>query len=336
MSTLKEIAKAAKVSEGTVSRVLSGKIRGERGETPKKIKLILELVKKMDYRPNASARAMARQRTFNIGVVMGNTSQHLTSNLAAYIYSIGINDHLREHGYMLMHIPLELELSDASPESRAFNEQILEGLIVIGCPYHDIEERVRALAPQVLWLDGNVYREHNCIRRDEVHAGYVVATKLLERNPRSLIWCGPKSDPHYSLGKRLEGVRKACAERGATLVEPFAVYDTPCPADFPALCRGAGLVACDYLSAQKVSHALTQQRMIFGIDYFIASCDNDPNLPMKWPGLSSVMVDRLALGREAARHLLQMIEEKTPMASLTMRHDWVAGETAGELTTSAR
>lgn len=66
--TIEDIANALGCSKTTVSRSLSGKGRiGE--ETRRKI---LEYAKSCDYRPNAAAKALAEQKTFNIGVVLPN------------------------------------------------------------------------------------------------------------------------------------------------------------------------------------------------------------------------------------------------------------------------
>ena len=63
--TIDDIARALGISKTTVSRAISGK--GRVGlETKKKV---LEFIEEHDYKPNMMARALASQKTFNIGVV---------------------------------------------------------------------------------------------------------------------------------------------------------------------------------------------------------------------------------------------------------------------------
>lgn len=64
--TINEIARMARVSKGTVSKILNNK-PGIGAETRKRV---LDLVRHLDYTPNSSARALAVQRTNNIGLIV--------------------------------------------------------------------------------------------------------------------------------------------------------------------------------------------------------------------------------------------------------------------------
>src|SRR5690554_1871285 len=64
--TINEIARIARVSKGTVSKILNNK-PGIGAETRKRV---LDLVRHLDYTPNSSARALAVQRTNNIGLIV--------------------------------------------------------------------------------------------------------------------------------------------------------------------------------------------------------------------------------------------------------------------------
>jgi LacI family transcriptional regulator len=70
--TIKDIAEMAKVSKGTVSRVLNegpgvGKDTRQR---------VLKLIESLDFHPNASARGLAARRTNTIGFVIPHTSRY--------------------------------------------------------------------------------------------------------------------------------------------------------------------------------------------------------------------------------------------------------------------
>jgi hypothetical protein len=64
--TINSIAKIAKVSKGTVSRVLNN----ERGVGEKTRARILKLIKELNYKPSAIARSLVSLKTNNIGIVM--------------------------------------------------------------------------------------------------------------------------------------------------------------------------------------------------------------------------------------------------------------------------
>ena len=63
--TIKDVAKAAGVSIQTVSRVINNR-PDVASETRKRIQRIITEV---DYRPNAIARSLSTQRTYNFGLV---------------------------------------------------------------------------------------------------------------------------------------------------------------------------------------------------------------------------------------------------------------------------
>lgn len=64
--TLKDIAKIAKVSRGTIDRVIHGRGKVSK-ETYKKVKLILD---KIDYKPNLIAQTLRKGKLFKIAVLM--------------------------------------------------------------------------------------------------------------------------------------------------------------------------------------------------------------------------------------------------------------------------
>jgi len=71
MSSIKEIARRAKISIGTVDRVLHNRGRVAK-ETEERIK---EIIKEINYKPNIFARNLKLRKTFAFGVLMPKTDQ---------------------------------------------------------------------------------------------------------------------------------------------------------------------------------------------------------------------------------------------------------------------
>ena len=76
--TIYDVAREAKVSMATVSRVLNGN-PNVKPETRKKVKDIIE---RLDYRPNAVARGLASKKTTTVGVIIPDISNLYYSSLA--------------------------------------------------------------------------------------------------------------------------------------------------------------------------------------------------------------------------------------------------------------
>jgi LacI family transcriptional regulator len=74
--TIKDIAALARVSKGTVSKVLN-EGHGVGADTRRRI---LKLIDDLDYQPNAAAQGLASRRTYNIGVIIPHTGNYSMSS----------------------------------------------------------------------------------------------------------------------------------------------------------------------------------------------------------------------------------------------------------------
>jgi DNA-binding LacI/PurR family transcriptional regulator len=79
-----EIARRAGVSRSTVSYVLTGK-RAVSEATRQRIQAVID---ELDYRPNASARALKEGRTRTLGLVIPPASQRLTDMQLSFVASV--------------------------------------------------------------------------------------------------------------------------------------------------------------------------------------------------------------------------------------------------------
>ncbi|GAB4512693.1 MAG: LacI family DNA-binding transcriptional regulator [Anaerolineae bacterium] len=89
--SISDVAKAAGVSNATVSRVLNGSDHPVAEEVRQKV---LKVAEELGYRPNLIARGLRTEQTLTIGIIVENI-------LSPFIPPItrGIHDYLWEHGY---------------------------------------------------------------------------------------------------------------------------------------------------------------------------------------------------------------------------------------------
>jgi len=116
MATIKDVAKLAKVSVATVSRVLneSSKVSDSARES------VLAAMQQLAYRPNANARALVNQASDTIGLLVGDVSDPFFGALAKAVETVA-----RESG---KHLLIGNGLYDAEKE-----RQELELLISKRC-----------------------------------------------------------------------------------------------------------------------------------------------------------------------------------------------------------
>ena len=110
--TIYDVAREAKVSMATVSRVVNGNANVKQ-ETKEKVEAVIE---RLGYRPNSVARGLASRRTTTIGGVIPDVTDHYFAELAR-----GIDDVAAMYHYQII-----LANSD---ESDTKELQVLENLL---------------------------------------------------------------------------------------------------------------------------------------------------------------------------------------------------------------
>jgi len=125
MATIKDVAKNAEVSIGTVSNY----INGTRVVTPSTAKKIQQAIDSLGFTPNASARNLKTSSSSNeIGVVLPNTYDSYYSNILA-----GLEKELTESGYTIsLSLTNDIPENEISILNRLLSKNIC-GLITITC-----------------------------------------------------------------------------------------------------------------------------------------------------------------------------------------------------------
>ena len=185
--TIYDVAREAGVSMATVSRVVNGN-KNVKENTRKKV---LEVIDRLDYRPNAVARGLASKKTTTVGVVIPNITNSYFSTLAK-----GIDDIAEMYKYnIVLANSDEDDDKEVSVVNTLFSKQV-DGIIFMG--YHLTEkirsEFSRSRTPVV--LAGTVDVEHQ------------LPNFLAKRNKKIAFVCGPLVDDIN--GKiRLSGYKSA-------------------------------------------------------------------------------------------------------------------------------
>ena len=209
--TIYDVAREAGVSMATVSRVVNGN-KNVKENTRKKV---LEVIERLDYRPNAVARGLASKKTTTVGVVIPNITNSYFSTLAK-----GIDDIAEMYKYnIVLANSDEDDDKEVSVVNNLFSKQV-DGIIFMG--YHLTEkirsEFSRSRTPVV--LAGTVDVEHQLpsVNIDYKNATADAVRHLLKRNKKIAFVSGPLVDDIN--GKiRLVGYKEALKEAGVNYSE---------------------------------------------------------------------------------------------------------------------
>ena len=142
MATLHDIAKEAGVSIPTVSRILSPNNNGPRPASVKTETLVRQIAKKLNYSPNASARALSTQRTRNIGIMW---DKRMDSPEEAIFWSPvlrGIMAGCKKAGYECMVSVEDYRTPKGFEMPRGFRERSVDG-VILTYPLGDTDQEVQ-------------------------------------------------------------------------------------------------------------------------------------------------------------------------------------------------
>lgn len=124
--TLSDVAKAAGVSTGTVSRVLNQRA-GPIQISPETTQHVLEVAARLGYRPNPFASALRTQKTGVLGVILRDIGDPFLSLLAQEIGSAA-----RARGANLLFAHAEYDLDLAGRTLAFMHSHWFDGLLLVG------------------------------------------------------------------------------------------------------------------------------------------------------------------------------------------------------------
>ena len=219
--TMKDVAREAGVSPGTVSRALNGIPVREDSRLR-----IEEAVRKLDYKVNTYARGLKIQHTYQITVIVPDCLNPFFSSFVHYVEAA-----LYERGYYMI-----LCCSGEIPEKeeRYINiasQNQSEGIILLS--YADIN---RISFPNIPLVSFDRFFYNNFaphVAADNLQGGILATKKLIEFGCKQPAFVRCRSRYPSEADKRMEGYLQVCLEEGLTPMICDKIDDM----DFPASLR---------------------------------------------------------------------------------------------------
>lgn len=181
--TIYDVAREARVSMATVSRVVNGN-QNVKPETRNKVN---EVIKKLNYRPNAVARGLASKRTTTVGVIIPDISNVYYSQLAR-----GLEDIATMYKY---HSIISNSDNDSEKEKEIFNNLLskqVDGIIFLGGTIsEEIKELINQSSVPVVVSGTNGKDDHVAsVNIDFEKAAEEVTQQLIEQGAKSFALVG--------------------------------------------------------------------------------------------------------------------------------------------------
>jgi LacI family transcriptional regulator len=315
VATIKDIARVAGVSVTTVSRALNGYSDVNENTRQK----IIEIAKQLNYSPNTLARSLVMNKSKTIGLLVSGLKRESSKDNFTFEVLAGVNQYVGETDYDMILFSTNSTKQREKTYTQLCRERRVDGAILQGIRIDDpyLQEVVESDIPCVL-IDIPIESET---------VGYVTTDNVLgaKKAVQHLIDIGHKNiamvngyEFAFVSQKRLEGYRQALLEANLPfcthwvvdgkfeeeIAEEKALKLLKQYPEITAFFCASDLMALGVINAvKKLDKSVPEDIAVIGYDdIFLASYST--------PALSTVAQNIFAMGYEAAKLLIEMLEGK--------------------------
>ncbi len=308
-SNIRDVAAYAGVAASTVSRVLNGR-EADRHTSEETRKKILSAAKELNYTPNINARRLFSQKSNVIGLVMPsyerNRKHALTDHHLAGIFS-GIEESLNGTDYRLLIVFNDEHFESRKEYISLFTEHAIDGMLIWG-PYYGqrfgTEISQRGYPAVFITPPGHDLDQCNYIIHDYESSGRLALEYTIERGHRKILWAGASRS--NAVSEIIEqGFAKVPGE--FELISEYGDFSRECGRKI-ASCSRQKYPEITAIIAANAEVAAGMQDIYDGKNPEIIVCDSVEESNMT--DNVRICVDDVTLGRQAVRHLLDMIDNK--------------------------
>lgn len=313
--TIKDVAQKANVSISTVSRVLSDSPKISE-QTKRHVR---KAIKELGYHANLTARSLVQQSTKTIGIVMKNSSSEALHTTFLPEVLGGITAVTSKHEFSIRLATGESEGEIFQDVTKMVQGKQVDGVIVLYSKKDDpvIKYLMDSQIPFVIL--GRPTKDVNKIAfvdNDNIQAAMDATNYIVQLGHKRIAYIG--DDTKFEVAKlRFTGFRQAILENELELQENFIKYiNGNYEEGFEAVKdlmsipnRPTAIVLSDDINALIVLSALSNLAIKVPEDVSIISFNNSTIARITYPRLTTVDVQVYQLGQEAAKAIIEQINE---------------------------
>ena len=308
--TIYDVAREANVSMATVSRV----VNGNQNVKPATRKKVLEVIERLEYRPNAVARGLASKKTTTVGVIIPDISNNLYAELAR-----GIEDIATMYRYNIIlansdqNEGKELTLLDTM-----LSKQV-DGIVMMSDKVTKNIQDSMDHAPVPIVLAGSVdeFKEVPSVNIDYFEAAYEAVKVLINNGHKRIAFVsGPMS---YTITQyKLAAYKKALEDAGLVVDESLIVseegtYDSGL-ASYEEMSQVESAPTAYFAGSDELAigiiHGVQDAGKQVPTDIEVISFENSKLARMVRPQLSSVVLPLYDIGAVAMRLLTKLMNKE--------------------------
>lgn len=310
MATIKEVARRAQVSVGTVSHVLSGTV-----PVSKRLReRVLDVIQKLDYHPNHVARSLKIRRTKLMGMVIGNLGDPLFPPLVR-----GAEDAAWRENYLLITVNSGDQVERERELLKVLRSRRVDGILLAAVTDRDADH-IRALKESgvpIVCLDRDIPALGlDCVVVDNAGAARECVAHLIAAGHRRIGMLNGGLEAPIAR-ERLDGYRKALEDASLPFDETLAEcagfdIDEGFQAAGRLLAHSdppTAIFAAGFTLAVGLLRALREANLRYPEDVAIAVFDDPHWSEALRPRLTAIRQPMYEMGRAAVELLLKRMEE---------------------------
>ena len=317
--TIEHIAKKAKVSVMTVSRVLnnSGPVAPETAEKIKKI------VKDLNYHPNLIARSLSSRRTMTIGVLIPKTEKLFLDNYIAQILS-GVTDVAQANNYRITIIPLNHSGEEKIDYLNYVRSKLFDGLILLKAKINDpnVSKLAESGFPSVMVNYRKQGSNFNYVDSENVGGAELAVEHLYSKGHRKIAFVAGSMD-EVNARDRLKGYKNVLRKYKLPFKDEYVIYgdfnrETAHKESKKLLSlrnRPTAIFCSDDYMALGVIEQIKNYKLSVPKDIAIVGFDNIEIGEFSKPALTTVKQPMYEIGKKSSEALLALIKKvkKSPL-----------------------
>jgi len=329
--SIRDVAKEVGVSITTVSRALNGY-----PDVSEKTKArILETVERLEYAPDAKARAMGSKETITIGLLLSNLA-HTDANGFVYGNMCGVYQACSEFDCEFVLLVTQSEHQKMQSFGQLCGKNNLSGIVVTGLrsddPYY--EEMIRSDIPCALIDIENAGKMKCTVTIDNVAASQEAVNYLISQGHKHIAMLNGREVADVSI-HRYAGYKGALMEHGLVLPRDYVRY-----CDFEegkAYTQALELLnkypeitaffcASDVMALGAI-RAVTKTGRIVPKDVSVFGFDDIPVSQYVYRGISTVKQEPREIGYVAGQAVYKMIQGEAVEPRIVLPHKLLIRET---------
>ena len=215
--TIEDVAREARVSRQTVSRAINNKAEIS-SDTQNRV---LEAVEKLGYRPSRMAQGLVTQRTYTVGLVVGDITNPFFPEIAR-----GVLDAAQLRGYNVFLCNTDGNLQQEFRILQSLADHAVDGIIIY--PSYDSDDNLKTFVEQYqrpLVLVNHFFKHPRVsnVMVDNQGGAKLAVDYLVSKGHTAISMLTGVQNPSRDRVRRIHGFRQALAAHGLPVVEEWLV-----------------------------------------------------------------------------------------------------------------